>query len=130
MSRTPFVSLLLLLGLSGCSQQPPAKSTGNEAATMNQATVVKTIAVSGFDPDGEPEIREMSDGTLAVLFNFMPPSYAEDEEAKYADFEKQIEQAVGVPVYREDRERFLLRNPQSDTAEKLKAFLESYRQDD
>lgn len=97
---------------------------------MSQATAVKTIAVSGFDPDAEPEIREMSDGTLIVLFNFMPPSYAEDDEAKYADFEKQIEQAVGVPVLREDRERFLIRNPQSDTSEKLKAFLEGYRKED
>lgn len=94
---------------------------------MSQATVVKTTAISGFDPDGEPEIREMSDGTLMVLFNFMPPSYAEDDESKYADFEKQIEEAIGVPVFREDRERFLIRDPQSDTAEKLKAFLEGYR---
>lgn len=97
---------------------------------MSQPTVVKTTAVLGFDPEGEPEIREMSDGSLMVMFNFMPPSYAEDEEAKYADFEKQLEQAVGVRVFRDDRELFLIREPRSDTAEKLQAFLESYRRSD
>ena len=94
---------------------------------MRETTVVNTITVSGFDPEGEPEIRQMSDGTLKVVFNFMPPSYAEDEEAKYADFEKLLEQAVGVPVLREDREFFLIQNPQSDTSDKVKAFLEGYR---
>lgn len=95
---------------------------------MGQVTIVKTIAVSGFDPGGEPEIREMSDGTLAVVFNFMPPSYAEDEELEYADFDEQLQRAVGVPVRRDDRELFLIKNPQPDTTKKLKAFLERYRE--
>ena len=94
---------------------------------MSEATAAKTIAVSGFDPEGEPEIKEMSDGTLMVVFNFMPPSYAEDQEAKYADFEKELERAVGVPVQRDDREVFLIQAPRSDTVEKLKSFLEGYR---
>lgn len=94
---------------------------------MNQATVVKTIAVRGFDPGGEPEIREMSDGTLVLIFNFMPPSYAEDEEVEYADFDEQIERAVEVPVRRDDRELFVIPKPRKDTVEKLKSFLEAYR---
>lgn len=94
---------------------------------MNQATVVKTITVRGFDLGGEPEIREMSDGTLILIFNFMPPSYALDEEVEYADFDEQLERAVGVPVRRDDRELFVIQKPKKDTAEKLKSFLEAYR---
>lgn len=88
--------------------------------------MVKTIPIVGFDPDGEPEIRVMSDGALMVVFEFMPPSYAEDEEAKFADFEKQLEWAVRVPVSREDREFFLIQHPESDTPEKVKSFLEGF----
>jgi hypothetical protein len=126
MRKTVVVSLLLVAAPAGCGRESP-EPTQKEPAQASQATVVKTTAVSGFDPEGEPEIREMSDGTLTVIFNVMPPSYAEDEEAKYADFDKEMERAVGEPVDREDRELFLIRNPQSDTAEKLKAFLEGYR---
>ena len=130
MRKVETISVVLMIALAGCGHEGPAKPTQKEPAQMSQVTVVKTIAVSGFDPEGEPEIREMSDGTLTVIFNFMPPSYAEDEEAKYADFEKQLERAAGVPVNRDDRELFLIRNPQSDTSEKLKAFLEGYRKSD
>jgi hypothetical protein len=94
---------------------------------MNQATIVKTIAVRGFDPAGEPEIREMSDGTMRVIFNYMPPSYAQEEEVEYADFDEQLERALGVPVRRDDRELFLIQAPRKDTVEKLKSFLEAYR---
>lgn len=128
MKKVVLFSLHLVMALAGCSHEPLPKSTAKEPAKMNPATIVKTIAVSGFDPDGEPEIREMSDGTLVVVFNFMPPSYAEDEEAKYADFEKQLERAIGLPVHRDDRELFLIQKPRSDTAEKLKLFLEGYRE--
>lgn len=120
--------LLPLVALAGCGREPPGKATVKEPEKMSQSTVVKTTTVSGFDPEGEPEIREMSDGSLMVVFNFMPPSYAEEEEAKYADFEKQLEQVIGVPVQREDREVFLIQKPQRGTTEKLKTFLEGYRE--
>lgn len=94
---------------------------------MNQATVVKTIVVSGFDPAGEPEIRQMSDGTLVAIFNFMPPSYAQDEELEYADFDEQLQRAIGVPIRRDDRELFVIPKPQGDTIAKLTAFLAGYR---
>lgn len=42
--------------------------------------VIRTIPLSGFDPAGEPEIRVMSDGSLLVVFNFMPPSFVPDEQ--------------------------------------------------
>lgn len=94
---------------------------------MKQATVVRTIAVRGFDPAGEPEMRDMSDGSLVLVFNFMPPSYAEDEELEYADFDEQLEKAIGVRVRRDDRELFTIQQPQKDTAAKLMSFLQAYR---
>lgn len=121
------LSLVTTIGLGGCLKEPPAKPKVKESAPMTQSTVVESISVSGFDPDGEPEIRVMSDGTLIVVFNFMPPSFAEGDEVKFADFDKQLERAGGGPVLWEDREVFLIRSPQKDTSEKVKAFLEGYR---
>jgi hypothetical protein len=84
------------------------------------------IPLTGFDPLGEPELRFMTDGTLWVVFNFMPPSFAEGDEVRFADFDKQLEKAIGVPVLWDDREFFVIRNPQIETPEKIKAFLETY----
>ncbi|HEX7449236.1 MAG TPA: hypothetical protein VF306_16905 [Pirellulales bacterium] len=75
-----FTSLLCTIGLAGCGAQNQARPAANNPAPSAEATVVKTITVSGFDPDGEPEIKEMSDGALMLVFNFMPPSFAEDDE--------------------------------------------------
>ena len=61
--------------------------------------VVKTIALTGFDPQGDPEIRVLADGTLYVVFNFMPPSDFEDRDmGPYHDFDAQLSAAAGVPV--------------------------------
>jgi hypothetical protein len=92
---------------------------------MAEPTILNTIAVSGFDPDGEPEIRLMSDGSLLVVFEFMPPSFADDDE-EFDDFDKQLENAVGAIVAWEDREVFRIRVPAKDTAEKVRAFLENF----
>ncbi|HJT34575.1 MAG TPA: hypothetical protein VJ783_21275 [Pirellulales bacterium] len=126
MRKILFILLVSTMALAGCRNQSPAKSDKAQPATSDGSTVVKTIPIVGFDPDGEPEIRVMSDGALMVVFEFMPPSYAEDEEAKFADFEKQLEWAVRVPVSREDREFFLIQHPESDTPEKVKSFLEGF----
>jgi hypothetical protein len=119
--------LLALIGAAGCRKGPAA----HQPAPTAEPAVVKTTTVSGFDPDGEPEIRAMSDGSLYVIFNFMPPSFVPERDPKaaaaYDDFEKELEQAVGLPVLREDREVFLIRNPKKDTVERLTHFLEGYR---
>jgi hypothetical protein len=116
-----------MLIVAGCGAEQPARPITKETTPVTQTSILKKISVSGFDPDGEPEIREMSDGTLVVMFNFMPPSFAEDKEEEFADFDKQLEKALGVPVEREDRELFLIRKPAKDTAEKARVFLEGYR---
>ncbi len=87
---------------------------------------VHVIPLSGFDPDGEPEIRVMADGSLHVLFNFMPPSWAEDDPDPFDDFDQQLAQAVGLPVTWEDRELFRIAQPANDTVERIRRFLASY----
>ena len=98
---------------------------------MNEPTIVKTTSVTGFDADAEPQIHHMSDGSLQLMLEFMPPSFIADEDAEgvksFDDFDKQLERAIGVPVLWEDRELFIIRKPQNDTAEKIKQFLEGYR---
>ena len=89
---------------------------------------VPSVSLSGFDPEGEPEIRVMSDGRLLVVFNLMPPSWAEDNPESFDDFDQQLEEAAGVPVVWEDRELFRIERPVSDTLERIRRFLEGYRQ--
>jgi len=89
----------------------------------------KTIPIIGFDPNGEPEINVQSDGSLHLMFNFMPPSFVDDPSdlGVFDDLDKQLSEATGVNVSWEDREFFLISKPKSDTVNKIKAFLENYR---
>ena len=106
---------------------------GKPAASPEQATpepgVIEQISVSGFDRDGEPVIKKWSDGSIWIHFDAMPPFFAEDEgtETDFEKFEVKIQQALGVPVRRDDREVFVIAEPEPDTAEKAKAWLEAYR---
>jgi len=88
--------------------------------------LVRIIPLSGFDPEGEPEVRLLADGSLSVVFNFMPPSWAEDNPDSFDDFDRQLARAVGVPVAWEDREVFRIDRPAEDTVERLRQFLQSY----
>jgi hypothetical protein len=91
--------------------------------------VKKVIKLTGFDPAGEPVIRLMADGSIYVVFNFMPPSYISNEQGlgPFEDFDKQLERAAGVAVEWEDREFFLIRQPKPDTVERVRKFVEEYR---
>jgi hypothetical protein len=88
---------------------------------------VEVIALAGFDPLGEPQIRVMADGSLYVVFNFMPPSWAEDDPDRFDDFDKQLGKAVGLPVEWEDREFFRIARPAKDTIERVRQFLAAYK---
>jgi hypothetical protein len=88
---------------------------------------IQVIPLPGFDPEGEPEIRVHADGSLHVVFNFMPPSWAEDDPDLFADFDRQLARAAGAPVQWEDREVFRIERPAGDTVERVRRFLESYR---
>ena len=91
--------------------------------------VVQTIKLSGFDPKGEPVIRVMADGSLRVVFNFMPPSFVPGDQdlGPFADFDKQLERAAGVPVVWDDQEVFVIQQPKSDTVGRVRKFIEGYR---
>ena len=124
-TKTLLTSLVAsMLSVCGCGQ-PAAPPDRN----VVEPTVVEEVSVSGFDPDGEPVIKKWSDGSLWIHFEAMPPFFAEDEgtEAEFENFETTIQEALGVPVHRDDREVFIIKNPKPDTAEKAKAWLEGYR---
>jgi hypothetical protein len=94
--------------------------------------IPKEIKLTGFDPEGEPLIRVMGDGGLHVVFEFMPPSYMPDEElddelGPFADFDKQMERAIGAPVVWDDREVFVISRPKPDTVERVRKFIQNYR---
>lgn len=87
------------------------------------------IDLYGFDPEGEPVIRVMSDGTLYLILAFMPPSDSyEDEHAQFDDenFFEELQRAVGVEVVWEDRERFYFPKPAADTMESIREFMGRY----
>jgi hypothetical protein len=96
------------------------------------AEVVRTVSMRGFDPEGEPIICVMSDGSIEVRFEFMPPSDIPEEPGlgRFAAFDRELAQAAGVPVVWEDRERFRVERPASDTIGRIRAFVEGYRQPD
>ncbi len=87
---------------------------------------VEVISLTGFDPDGEPVIRRMTDGSLYIVFEFMPPSWGEDAPERFDDFDQQLARAIGVTVDWEDREFFWVKQPAPDTVERVQAFLAKY----
>ncbi len=87
---------------------------------------VEVIPLAGFDPEGEPHVWRMADGSLWVVFAFMPPSWADDAPERFDDFDQQLALAIGVPIEREDREFFRVPCPASDTVARVQAFLAAY----
>lgn len=112
-----------MLSLCGCGQTPSPQHPA-----QGEPTLVEEITVTGFDTDGEPVIRKWSDGSLWIHFEAMPPFFAEDNgtESEFETFELKIQEALGVPVVREDREVFVIQNHAADTAEKAKSWLEGF----
>lgn len=95
------------------------------------AEVLRTVQLTGFDPGGEPSIRVMSDGSLEVCFEFMPPSDVEQSGRSglgdYATFDQELGAAVGARVVWEDREFFRIEDSLPVTLERAQAFIEGYR---
>jgi|SRR5262249_25221451 hypothetical protein len=91
--------------------------------------VREEIKLTGFDPKGEQVIRIMADGSLQIVFGFMPPSWVPDEQemGPFADFDKQMQRVIRVGVVWDDREFFVIPQPRPDTAELIRRFIESYR---
>lgn len=91
--------------------------------------VVRRTCVTGFDPAGEPEIVERRDGSICVLFCFMPPSDCEHREAYFLEyFQRQMEECIQSAVQWEDRELFVIPKPRADTVALVLRFLSTYRE--
>lgn len=90
--------------------------------------IVSEKEINGFDPDGEPVIQTLADGSLQIVFEAMPPFFSEDAgtEHEFEKFENQMAQSLGVEVTREDRELFVISSPASDTLEKAIRWLENF----
>jgi hypothetical protein len=88
---------------------------------------IETIPLTGFDSEGEPEIRMMADGSLELVFNFMPPPWAEDEPERFDDFDVQLAEATGMDVEWDDREVFRFPEPvAAGVVDRLREFLAGY----
>lgn len=136
-----FIAVAVVISAVGCEREttatpsdpakgapPPSPSPAIGAATPVDE-VKQTIKLKGFDPKGEPVIRVMADGSLLIVFNFMPPSFVPEDQGlgPFADFDKQLERATGVPVVWDDREVFVIQQPKSDTVERVRKYIEGYR---
>jgi hypothetical protein len=93
--------------------------------------VLATISLSGFEPDAEPVLREMRNGSLLLIFAFIPPRVCEDQPNKVKRFDlntfgAEIEKAAGVTVVWDDKEVFVIQRPRSGTVERIRCFLQSY----
>jgi hypothetical protein len=93
---------------------------------MPMTNPLQVIPLSGFDAEGEPELRLMPDGSLYIVFNFMPPSWAEDNPDPFDDFDQQLAQAASVAVEWKDREFFHIAQPAADTVDRIRNFLAAY----
>ena len=107
------------------SKSEAAKSAPNDHDGDDD--IVEIIALTGFDPQGEPEMRRDASGNLRLVFNFMPPSWAPEADSKdlgpFKDFDAQLQAAIERRVVWEDRELFLIEAPQADTPARVQSFL-------
>ena len=94
------------------------------------ASIANTILINGFDKEGEPEIRIMNDGSLYIVFSFMPPLNENEDEGgalgEFEDFDKYLSNKLGENVYWVDREVFYIKTPKPETSDNVKELLENY----
>lgn len=129
LKATPQSELYEMLQYSNTYIEFNADSVIKERSHLN-LTSVKTI--TGFDDDGEPRIVENIDGTLSIIFNFMPPLNGTDEEVDdsiFENFDEVIAKAIDSEVIWEDREHFLIPAPKTDTIQRLIHFLNNFWKD-
>lgn len=102
----------------------------------------RTIDLKNFDKNNEPEIRLMDDGDIYLVFNFFPPESFDMKGEDIDSFAKELSNFIGTPVLHEDREFFLIKktdnflskiffkgqNKTIETAEKIKQFVETYKE--
>ena len=120
---TQLAMLVWLLSICGCGD-------GNTPSKLDpNATVVREVTVMGFDPDAEPVIREMSDGSLAIQFEAMPPFFADDNPDVFDidNFRSRLEVAAGTDAVWDDREVFVVPDPNDESFSSIADFLGNFR---
>jgi hypothetical protein len=88
---------------------------------------VEVILLTGFDPEGEPEIRVMPNGSWYLAFKCLPPSWGADDSGSFDDFDRQLTAATSVAVDREDDTLFFIERPAVNTIKRLQRFLAAFR---
>lgn len=84
------------------------------------------VPVSGFEKDGEPEIRIMGDGSYEIVFNFMPPLFAEQWGSSFDAFDAKLAAKLACEVEWADREVFRIAEPGPETLWKALDYLSNY----
>ncbi len=85
-----------------------------------------TMTVNAFDDVGQPELRLMRDGSMEIVFNAMPPTWATDP-AEFDDMDVQLQRALGAPVEWIDREVFRVASPNPALPFRAWEFLDNRR---
>ncbi|MGH7174038.1 MAG: hypothetical protein ACRELG_27515, partial [Gemmataceae bacterium] len=93
--------------------------------------VRNTMTLAGFDPGVEPILREMCDGSLLLVFGFLPPLMAESDPSNAQRFNidtfgDALEKAACLPVIWDDREVFVIKRPEASTLERIRQFLANF----
>lgn len=90
------------------------------------------VTIDGFGPGDEAELvwGQPESASATLMFNFFPPSWADDELrvnlGQFGQFDQEPAQLLGCEVQWEDRELFVLVAPPADAAERINAFLRTY----
>lgn len=91
---------------------------------MDELDVIESLPLDEFDPGAR--IDRMSDGSLQLRFDAMPPSWA-TRATPFDTFQTDLSRAIERSVEGLDRELFAVRDPGADTVERIRAFLVSLR---
>jgi hypothetical protein len=98
-----------------------------EATGRCETVRSSTIVATGFDPDAEPLVRELDDGTSVVVFAAMPPVCAQQEPMRSRfdldSFQAESRKAMGEGAKWDDREVLVVPRPASEVIDVLSDFL-------
>lgn len=97
------------------------------------ADFTKVMALTGFDPAGEPQARVTVDGSLWLVFGTMPPSWFHPTDSSgtlgpCTDLDRLLERATGSPIFWDSLKLLLVDKPQPDTVARIERFLRGVRQ--
>jgi hypothetical protein len=100
-----------------------------EYPTGGPTTVWQTLSLKGFDPNGEPKIRIMVNGSIYVAFSAMPPLNKKRQPLnlpEFEDFSTALQNAANVTVECQSHNCFFIPYPEKDTAQQLRYYLNTF----